>query len=283
MRKVAIISSTAPAKPRSEKYPVGASVTRTSGGSTIIQGGGESVDIVKKDDIKSLTDKNVMSSLRALKEFISKVDDSEVSALVDFLKGVKIDGNLINRLLLQNTATGEVKDTDVMSALRVLAEITANNEELKKIFLRKDQSDSTNYLLGLLGGAVVENGLVVRLPKQNTPAALMRCLLEEDDTLIEENIDAIVEVAPAEASGDLTLGGLINADPSWDTLPNDVYSLEMRDGTLYPKQGGGGDSILFLTFGIEDGCLMMNHSSDESNIDFSIDETSGMFQFDLKI
>ena len=46
MRKVAITSSTAPAKPRSEKYPVGASVTRTSGGSTIIQGGGESVDIV---------------------------------------------------------------------------------------------------------------------------------------------------------------------------------------------------------------------------------------------
>jgi len=155
MRKVAIISSTAPAKPRSEKYPVGASVTRTSGGSTVIQGGGEGVDIVKKDDIKSLTDKNVMSSLRALKEFISKVDDSEVSAIVDFLKGIKIDGNLINRLLLQNTATGEVKDTDVMSALRVLAEIATNNEELKKIFLRKDKTDSTNYLLRLLGGLEV--------------------------------------------------------------------------------------------------------------------------------
>lgn len=155
MRKVAIISSTAPAKPRSEKYPVGASVTRTSGGSTIIQGGGESVDIVKKDDIKSLTDKNVMSSLRALKEFISKVDDSEVSAIVDFLKGIKIDGNLINRLLLQNTATGEVKDTDVMSALRVLAEIATNNEELKKIFLCKDKTDFTNYLLRLLGGLEV--------------------------------------------------------------------------------------------------------------------------------
>ncbi len=219
MRKVAIISSTAPAKPRSEKYPVGASVTRTSGGSTIIQGGGESVDIVKKDDIKSLTDKNVMSSLRALKEFISKVDDSEVSAIVDFLKGIKIDGNLINRLLLQNTATVEVKDTDVMSALRVLAEIATNNEELKKMFLRKDKTDSTNYLLGLLGGAVVENGLIVRLPKQNTPAALMSCLLEEDeDTLIEEDVDAIVEVAPAEIS-DLSFGGLGNVNPSVDNAP----------------------------------------------------------------
>lgn len=218
MRKVAIISSTAPAKPRSEKYPVGASVTRTSGGSTIIQGGGESVDIVKKDDIKSLTDKNVMSSLRALKEFISKVDDSEVSAIVDFLKGIKIDGNLINRLLLQNTATGEVKDTDVMSALRVLAEIATNNEELKKIFLRKDKTDFTNHLLGLLGGAVVEKGLIVRLPKQNTPSALISCLLEEDiDTLIEEDEDAIVELS-AETS-DLSFGDLNNVNSAVDIAP----------------------------------------------------------------
>ena len=226
MRKVAIISSTAPAKPRSEKYPVGASVTRTSGGSTIIQGGGESVDIVKKDDIKSLTDKNVMSSLRALKEFISKVDDSEVSAIVDFLKGIKIDGNLINRLLLQNTATVEVKDTDVMSALRVLAEIATNNEELKKMFLRKDKTDSTNYLLGLLGGAVVENGLIVRLPKQTTPVALMSCLLEEDiDTLIEEDEDALMEIAPVEAT-DLSFGGLNNVNPSVDNAP--VGSLPVK-------------------------------------------------------
>ena len=218
MRKVAIISSTAPAKPRSEKYPVGASVTRTSGGSTIIQGGGESVDIVKKDDIKSLTDKNVMSSLRALKEFISKVDDSEVSVIVDFLKGIKIDGNLINRLLLQNTATGEVKDTDVMSALRVLAEIATNNEELKKIFLRKDKTDFTNHLLGLLGGAVVEKGLIVRLPKQNTPSALISCLLEEDiDTLIEEDEDAIVELS-AETS-DLSFGDLNNVNSAVDIAP----------------------------------------------------------------
>jgi predicted peroxiredoxin len=87
MKKVSIISSTAPAKPRSEKYPVGASVTRTSSGNTVInQGGGEGVDIVKKDDIKSLTDKNVMSSLRALKEFISKVDDSDVTAIVNYLR-----------------------------------------------------------------------------------------------------------------------------------------------------------------------------------------------------
>lgn len=227
MKKVAIISSTAPAKPRSDKYPVGASVTRTSSGTTVVnQGGGESIDIVKKDDIKSFTDKNVLSSLRSVAEFISKKDDSQISAIVDFLKGLKIDGNLINRLLLQNTEVENVDDTDVMSALRVLAEIAANNEVLKNMFLRKDKVDSTDYLLRLFGGAVVENGLIVRLPKQDTPAALMSCLLEEnEDAIAEEDEDALMEIAPAEIS-DLSFGGLSNVNSSVDSAP--VGSLPVK-------------------------------------------------------
>lgn len=225
MRKVAIISSTAPAKPRSEKYPVGASVTRTSGGSTVIQSGGEGVDIVKKDDIKSLTDKNVMSSLRALKEFISKVDDSDVTAIVNYLRGIKIGGDLIDRLLLKKTEVEELSDTDVMSALRVLAEITANNEALKNIFLSKVEKDTASGHITLSNGSTVENGLIVRLPKQNTPAALISCLLEEDDTLIEEDEDALMEIAPVEAT-DLSFGGLNNVNPSVDNAP--VGSLPVK-------------------------------------------------------
>ncbi len=227
MKKVSIVSSTAPAKPRSDKYPVGASVTRTSSGTTVVnQGGGESIDIVKKDDIKSFTDKNVLSSLRSVAEFISKKDDSQISAIVDFLKGLKIDGNLINRLLLQNTEVENVDDTDVMSALRVLAEIAANNEVLKNMFLRKDKVDSTDYLLRLFGGAVVENGLIVRLPKQDTPAALMSCLLEEnEDAIAEEDEDALMEIAPAEIS-DLSFGGLSNVNSSVDSAP--VGSLPVK-------------------------------------------------------
>lgn len=227
MKKVSIVSSTAPAKPRSDKYPVGASVTRTSSGTTVVnQGGGESIDIVKKDDIKSFTDKNVLSSLRSVAEFISKKDDSQISAIVDFLKGLKIDGNLINRLLLQNTEVENVDDTDVMSALRVLAEIAANNEVMKNMFLRKDKVDSTDYLLRLFGGAVVENGLIVRLPKQDTPAALMSCLLEEnEDAIAEEDEDALMEIAPAEIS-DLSFGGLSNVNSSVDSAP--VGSLPVK-------------------------------------------------------
>lgn len=127
----------------------------------------------------------------------------------------------------------EITDYRVLSGLRTL-------KEIKWRALSRLNDDEAAGHIKLKNGGTVENGLIVRLPKQNTPAALMSCLLEEDiDTLVEEDEDAIVEVAPAEASGDLTLGGLINVDPSFDTLPNDVYSLEMCDGTLYPKQGGG--------------------------------------------
>jgi hypothetical protein len=136
-------------------------------------------------------------------------------------------------------------DSNVFSALRSLS-----------MFLRKDKTDFTNYLLGLLGGAVVENGLIVRLPKQNTPAALMSCLLEEDiDTLIEEDEDAIVEVAPAEASGDMTLGGLMNVAPAADEVDDkeDYVIVKLKgesEWTLLPASsiGGGGSGTMYNVY-----------------------------------
>lgn len=227
MRKVAIISSTAPAKPRSEKYPVGASVTRTSSGTTIVQGGGSggSVDIIKRDDIRSFTDANILSSLRVLAEFISKKDDSEVTAIIDYLKGLKINGDHISRLLLKDTVADELLDTDIMSALRVMAEINENNDNLEKLFLSKVKKDRAAEHITFEKGGTAENGFIVRLPKQNTPAALMSCLLEEDDTLIEEDEDALMEIAPVEAT-DLSFGGLNNVNPSVDNAP--VGSLPVK-------------------------------------------------------
>ncbi|WP_291580966.1 hypothetical protein, partial [Bacteroides sp.] len=75
MKDVTIKTKSIPAQPRSKNYPTGVSVVRSSGGNTtIIPGGsGESVDIVKEIDIKSLTDKNVLSSLRTLLEIRSRI------------------------------------------------------------------------------------------------------------------------------------------------------------------------------------------------------------------
>lgn len=93
-------------------------------------------------------------------------------------------------------------------------------------FLRKDVADEAAGHIKLKNGGTVENGLIVRLPKQNTPVALMSCLLEEDiDTLIEEDEDALMEIAPVEAT-DLSFGGLNNVNPSVDNAP--VGSLPVK-------------------------------------------------------
>lgn len=188
MRKVAIISSTAPAKPRSDKYPIGTSVARTSSGTTIInQGGGESVDIVKTGDSISFTDKNVLSSLRAAAEFISKKNDSSVEAVVDFLKGLKINGVPITRVIQKATKVDEFSDTDVMTALRVLAEIANNSEELKKIFLRKDRDDEAAGLITFLKGLLIgENGSGITVLENGMSQAVVDYLYVKVKAIFEE-------------------------------------------------------------------------------------------------
>ena len=122
-------------------------------------GAGVGVDIIGAESTVPATDTNVMSSLRSLVEFISKTADSDIPAVINFIRGIKINEHFINRLLLKNTDAGEMSDTDVMSALRVLSEIATNNEALKDKFLSKLNPDETNYLLKLLGGLYVENGI----------------------------------------------------------------------------------------------------------------------------
>lgn len=112
------------------------------------------------------------------------------------MKGLKINGSIINHLLSKDTEVEEVLDTDIMSALRVMDEINENNENLKKLFLSRLDKDEAAGHITFKNGSSVENGLIVRLPKQTTTAALMSCLLEEDiDTLVEEDEDAVMEIA----------------------------------------------------------------------------------------
>ena len=104
MKDVTIKTKAIPAQPRSKNYPIGTTVIRSSDGNTVtIPGGGsgsESVDIVKTTDIKSLTDKNVLSALRTLLEIRSRIIE----------KGNK---------------DAELTDDNTLSSLRTLAEIDA--------------------------------------------------------------------------------------------------------------------------------------------------------------
>lgn len=173
MKEITIISRTIPAKPRSANYPI--SSPPSGGGGTVSVSPGESagIDIIKTGDSTAFSDTNVLSSLRANDEFINRKKDSSVTAVVDYLKGLKINGVPVTRILNKDTEEGEFSDTDIMSALRVIAEIAAHDEELKKMFLRKDQADGTpfpmtfgdwvkfgEFITGISGGCIDKNGIL---------------------------------------------------------------------------------------------------------------------------
>lgn len=169
---------------------------------------------------------NFEELLNELKKKLSNSEPDEAAEVIAFLKGLKVSDSLISRLLLRDTEVDELLDTDIMSALRVMAEIYENNDNLEKLFLSKVKKDRAAEHITFEKGGTAENGFIVRLPKQNTPAALMSCLLEEDiDTLIEEDKDALMEIAPVEVT-DLSFGGLSNVNSSVDSAP--VGSLPVK-------------------------------------------------------
>ena len=138
----------------------------------------------------------------------------EIEDKVDSLtyKGQTYTGGGNGIYLITTNDKTQASDRNAYSAKRA-------SREIKERSLSRLEKDTASGHITLSNGSTVENGLIVRLPKQNTPAALMSCLLEEDiDTFVEEDVDAIVEVAPAEIS-DLSFGGLGNVNPSVDNAP----------------------------------------------------------------
>lgn len=137
MKQVDITTRTIPNRPRNDSYPIGSTVAIGAGGgsSTIINNGG-GIDLAE-----------------ARRHFLSKTSADAASGIIAFLQGLRLGSDLVDKLSKENTE-GELTDTSVMSALRVLKEIANNNDELKKIFLRKDQEDTTNFLQKFLGGLI---------------------------------------------------------------------------------------------------------------------------------
>ena len=103
---------------------------------TPINGGGVDLDVLKMDDGRTSSDNNVFSSLRSLFEIKSRI-----IALTD-----------------NNTA---LTDDNTFSSLRIRQELDAAIDALKDSYLSKTAPDETQFLIKLLGGLIVDNGLDV--------------------------------------------------------------------------------------------------------------------------
>lgn len=131
-----------PVKPRSKNYPTGtvaASAGGYKGGNTVISSGSAGVDIIKTNDVRSSTDRNVFSSLRTLAEILSIIIPKGDTAI-------------------------ELSDKNVLSALRVAHELDGINKKLeeainslKGLYLSKVNDDTAKGCLTLEGGAVANN------------------------------------------------------------------------------------------------------------------------------
>lgn len=119
---------------------------------TIIQGGGGGGDVTNAEHANSAYTLDEDTPVQNW--FLSALKDDEAQGIINFLKGLKIAGNLINRIVKQGDKDVTYTDEDVMSALRVMLEIQNSAEKLKEIFLRKDVEDSTKFLLSMFAGAV---------------------------------------------------------------------------------------------------------------------------------
>ena len=141
MKEVAISSKAIPASPRSKNYPTGSTVVRIGGGNTTIMspgGGGSNIDVLKTTDAKSMTDSNVLSSLRTLLEIRSRIIAST------------------------NDETALTED-NTLSSLHTIAEIDAAIKSALKdidaIYLSKTKADTAAEAITFLKGLFVGDNL----------------------------------------------------------------------------------------------------------------------------
>jgi len=226
--QILIKSKAIPSNPRSKNYPAGATVVRSGngGGSTVITGsGGTNIDIIKVDDMRSLTDKNILSSLRVLAEILSRIIKSDDEA--------------------------ELSEENTLSSLRIRQELDAAIESLKDLYISKVKNDTATGLITFLKGLISEelieanNGLVVRSSK-----TLSKLQSQISDSLSELDEDSIMEFGdegslstallelPLSNVVTGTLGGLDNVSNATDAIDTkDVVLVKQKGGILWEPIG----------------------------------------------
>ena len=174
---------------------------------TPINGGGVDLDVLKMDDGRTSSDNNVFSSLRSLFEIKSRI-----IALTD-----------------NNTA---LTDDNTFSSLRIRQELDAAIDALKDSYLSKTAPDETQFLIKLLGGLIVDNGLDVTKGISTdtlTATTVTTQILNVLDKLIAKSATFSGDISSNDYTEGL-IGWLIGKDGHID-----AKSLRLRDFLEVPE------------------------------------------------
>ena len=174
---------------------------------TPINGGGVDLNVLKMDDGRTSSDNNVFSSLRSLFEIKSRI-----IALTD-----------------NNTA---LTDDNTFSSLRIRQELDAAIDALKDSYLSKTVPDETQFLIKLLGGLIVDNGLDVTKGISTdtlTATTVTTQILNVLDKLIAKSATFSGDISSNDYTEGL-IGWLIGKDGHID-----AKSLRLRDFLEVPE------------------------------------------------
>lgn len=108
--------------------------------------GGGSSNITNADHAKSAY--TLDENTPVLNWFISALNDDEAQGVINFLKGIKISGHDLKRIVGTKTEYDDIRDDDMLTGLFVIDH-----------FLRKDKPDTANGLITFLKGLLIgKNG-----------------------------------------------------------------------------------------------------------------------------
>lgn len=219
MSDVIIKTRSIPNNPRSKNYPVGTTVTPSSGGNTtVIGGGGTSIDIVGEASGATLTDKNVLSSLRAIAEIVSRIiksDDTEELSEEKTFSSIRIIAEILQRIIKSNDNTTELSEENTFSAKRSKTE-----------FISKKYDDVVAGFIEFLNGIDVTNGIST---DAMTATEITTQLLSVLDKLVAKAATFGGDISSSDYADNL-LGWLIGKDGDID-----AKSLRLRGFLEVPE------------------------------------------------
>ena len=249
---IVIKTRSIPANPRSKNYPPGSVIVSSGNGDINVVGGGSNVDIIKKDDVRSLTDENVLSSLRTLYEIQYRIikegdlatvlsDDNVFSSLRtlyeirsriikkndttentddNVLSALRTMFEIRSRILKKDDTTTEETDDNTLSSLRIIAKIKDAISTLEGVYLSRKNDDIAEGHITFNQGIYVKGGT----------AGDSQPILEEGNSVIEEGNGIIEESPSSPAPVSLTLGGLDNVD--------DIVDIPSNKDVIFVKKAG---------------------------------------------
>lgn len=111
-------------------------------------------------------------------------------------------------------------------------------------FLRKDQPDSTDFLLRANGGLIVRSDANKELSSDLAESA------KENPENKSVMITSLMELPKSGGLGSSSLGEMDNTDESFDSVPDGNYMMQKRAGVYYPVKAAaaGGGTKLTLAF-----------------------------------